>query len=167
MLVLIFGIQFLISAVRYKYFDRYTLMLVPAAVIVILSLLREDKIKTGLISTLLFFAVFSVFGTIDYMQWNRAKWKLGNALIEKGFEPSEIANGFDWGGWYTFEKNMQELKKRKPVELIGEWDWQGLNNYKALISFNDKYNPEFKAGEEKYFSALSFKKESVYAWRIN
>jgi hypothetical protein len=142
--ILVFGLQFAAAASRYKFFDRYTLLLAPLAIILCLEFYSGmdekhlfSKYKLTSIALCMLFAVYSIAGTADYLSWSGAKWRAGQELVKMGYHESEIANGFDWNGWFTFEENMKKIESYKPVKTIGEWDWQSLNKYRCVVSFSE------------------------------
>jgi hypothetical protein len=50
------------------------------------------------------FAVFSVAGTRDYLEWNRTRWKAAEDLLaQKDVKPKDIDGGFEFNGWYLFD----------------------------------------------------------------
>jgi len=171
-LFLLFNISFLqliVSLMRFKFFDRYLLVILPLCIIILLTD-HKDIYKTvnpGIIISLIFMIFYSVFGTKDYLEWNKAKYLAGNLLIKDGYKPEEIANGFDWDGYFTFQKNIDILKTIKPQKSIGEWEWQTMNKYKVVISFSPeeskKYNVKIIRNVE-YFDFLSFKKHKIYVY---
>jgi hypothetical protein len=97
----------------------------------------------------------------DYLSWNRAKWELAAAAEAAGYAPGEIANGFDFNAWHSYEENMAALKSLKPLKAIGEWDWQKVNGYRAIVSFAP--NPAYRtAATLKYDTPLSREGGTLY-----
>jgi hypothetical protein len=46
-------------------------------------------------------SIFSVFGTHDYLAWNRARWQALNYLTEDlKISPHKIDGGYEFNGWY-------------------------------------------------------------------
>ncbi|MDP2866368.1 MAG: hypothetical protein Q8O90_09005, partial [Elusimicrobiota bacterium] len=123
---------------------------------------RFSKPAAGL--ALLFCALLSWAGMKDYLAWNGAKWELaGKPRAE--FSPGEIIAGFDHGAWFTYEKNMAYLKSMKPLSMIAEWEWQKVNDYKALVSF--KPDPRFRVLDKaEYSTPLSSRKGVLYLMSI-
>jgi hypothetical protein len=159
--------QFLMSVLRYKFFDRYTLLLLPVGVLLSVEALKMRKLNIpAFLLALLAVCYYSVCGTADYFAWNRAKWEAGEMAVKQGFKHEEIANGFDWDGWFTFQKNMDKLKTLKPPKSIGEWDWQQLNPYKVMVSFREPDDASKLLARVPYKTPLSGKESYVYAWKI-
>ena len=160
--------QFFMSVLRYKFFDRYTLLLLPVGIILFLEAVKAKKLNIPVfVLTLLPICYYSICGTADYFAWNRAKWEAGAMLVKQGFKQEEIANGFDWDGWFTFQKNMDKLKTLKPPKSIGEWDWQQLNPYRVIVSFKAPEGPERFLARVPYKTPLGSKESYIYAWKIN
>ena len=119
-----------------SYFDRYALALVPFGIWVLsIAATRWNFSKPFCILGLLFLGAFSMAGTQDYLACNRAKWDLGKRVIAKGILPNQVTNGFDWDAFWTYQPNMDRLKKIKSLGRIGENDWQALNPYGALVTY--------------------------------
>ncbi len=140
-----------------KYFDRY--LLEWHLVFLLFFSVRFQKTRVPLLAwgTLLIWAVVSVAGTQDYFAWNRAKWELGRVAARTlHLQPREIANGFDWNAHWKYESNMAELKKRKPLQEIGEWEWETMEPIRGVISYSPHLLPmEQRRMEKTYFSLLS------------
>jgi len=57
---------------------------------------------------LAFMGVFAVFGTADYLNWNRARWRALNDLMATGkATPSDVDGGFEFNGWYLYDPNYK------------------------------------------------------------
>jgi len=162
-------VQMAVSIIRFKFFDRYLLVILPVSVILTAKYINYHKIYNKLIIalSLILVILFSFAGTKDYFSWNEAKWTLGNKLVaEFGYKANEFANGFDWDGYHTFQPNIEKLQKIKEAKAIGDWEWQSLNPYKALISYRNDYPAEKYIAETDYFNWLNLKHEKIYAWRL-
>jgi hypothetical protein len=96
----------------------------------------------------------------DYLAWNKAKWELASKP-RAGIAPGEIVNGFDYEAWHTYEINMAYLKSMKPLKMIGEWEWQSSNKYKAMVSYSQ--DPRLKVIDKaEYSTPLSSRKGVLY-----
>ena len=52
------------------------------------------------------YALFSVAATHDYLAWNRIRWNALQELIREAKIPFDrIQGGFEFYGWYRFDKN--------------------------------------------------------------
>lgn len=158
-------LQLGVSLAGAKFFDRYLLTLLPwfaLAAAYAAKGVRFSKPASAL--ALVFCAALGWAGMKDYLAWNGAKWELASrprAEIPAG----EIINGFDYEAWYNYEKNMAYLKSMKPLSMIGEWEWQKLTDYKALISYTP--DPRFKVLDKaEYSTPLSSRKGVLYLMSI-
>lgn len=154
-----------VSLTGAKFFDRYLLTLLPwfaLAAVFAARGVRFSKPAAGL--ALVFCALLSWAGMKDYLAWNGAKWELaGRPRAE--FTPAEIISGFDHEAWYSYEKNMAYLKSMKPLSMIGEWEWQQVTDYKAIISF--KPDPRFRVLDKaEYSTPLSSRKGVLYLMSV-
>lgn len=165
---LVYASQFLVSLMRYKFFDRYIMILLPFAVIAGVAFISKRKNYMPVFGVFLLMIMFYTYsGTIDYFKWNNAKWLLANEVVNRGFSHKEIANGFDWDGWFTFSENLERLKLYKKTEEIGEWEWQSLNPYKVIITFKPPQDSEELILKIPYSTPYARKDEYLYARKIN
>lgn len=154
--------QLAISLLGAKYFDRYLLTtLLPwfaVAAGFAAGGVRFSKPAAGLAMALC--ALLGWAGMKDYLAWNHAKWQLASRPHDQ-VAADEIANGFDYQAWLSYEKNMAYLKTMKPLSMIGEWEWQKMNTYKAIVSFNR--DPRFRVLDSvEYSTPLSSRKGVLY-----
>jgi len=153
--------QLAVSMLGAKFFDRYLLTLLPWFAVAAAFAARGVKLsRAGVLAGLLLCAAAGWAGMRDYLAWNAAKWEL--ALKPRpGLAPADISNGFDYEAWFSYEKNMAYLKSMKPLPMIGEWEWQQLNNYKAIVAFSP--NPDLKVADRiEYSTPLSSRKGVLY-----
>lgn len=134
----VFLLHFLLSASGMKYFDRYLLpffawFLASAA----LSVKNCHFGRKTAFALILASAALSWTGLSDYFAWNRAKWAIAEKARKHSIKKEEIAAGFDYNAWFSYEKNMEYLKSLKPLKMIGEWEWQA-DDYGAIVSFGPK-----------------------------
>ena len=150
-----------ISLVGAKFFDRYLLTFLPWFILAAACAAKNVRFsRPAAVLVLALMAAVSWAGVKDYMQWNRAKWELA-ARPRPDLAPGDIVNGFDYEAWFTYEKNMAYLKSMKPLKMIDEWEWQRINKYKTLASFNPQTG--FQAIDSiEYGTPLSRKKGVIY-----
>jgi len=160
----VFAASFLqlgVSLAGAKFFDRYLLTLLPwfaVSAVFAAKGVRFSKPAAGL--ALAFCALLSWAGMKDYLAWNGAKWELATKP-GTGLAPGEIINGFDYEAWFNYEKNMAYLKSMKPLRMIGEWEWQQITRYKAIVSFTP--DPRLKVLDKaEYSTPLSSRKGVLY-----
>ena len=158
-------LQLGVSLTGAKFFDRYLLTLLPwftLAAAYAAKGVRFSKPAAGL--ALAFCALLSWAGMKDYLAWNGAKWELASRPRTE-FAPGEVRNGFDYEAWFNYEKNMAYLKTMKPLIMIGEWEWQQVTGYKAIISYTP--DPRFEALDKaEYSTPLSSQKGVLYLMSI-
>lgn len=154
--------QLAVSLIGAKYFDRYLLpTLIPwfaAAAVFAARGIKFYRPAAGL--ALALYALLGWAGMKDYLAWNRAKWELAGRS-HAALPREAISNGFDFDAWHNYEKNMAYLKGLKPLKLIGEWEWQAINKYKAKITFAQ--DPALKLLDTaEYSTPLSSRKGVLY-----
>lgn len=151
-----------ISLAGAKFFDRYLLNLLPWFILAAVFAAKGMKFsRPAAASALVLMAAVSWAGVKDYMQWNRAKWELASKS-RPDLPSDEIANGFDYNGWLSYEKNMTYLRTIKPLKLIGEWEWQQVTPYKAMISFDQRDDGLTVIDKQEYDTPLSSGKGVIY-----
>lgn len=155
-------LQWLASLIGLRYFDRYLLMLLPATLL-LASRCAPQRGKAFWAGWALLFS-WSFLGTWDYLNWNQAKWDAGRAAGLQGYPPEKILNGLDWGGIFLYEDKMAKLKKEKPLDRIGEWEWIKSEPFLAATSFSP-YSQFPKLLEVSYRTPLSFKPGTIYVYR--
>ena len=153
-----------ISFVGAKFFDRYLLNLLPWFILAAIFAAKGVRFsRPAAASALVLMAAVSWAGVKDYLQWNRAKWELASKS-RPDLPANEIAAGFDYNGWLSYEKNMAYLRTLKPLKLIGEWEWQQVTPYKAVISY-DRRPGLIIIDQQEYDTPLSSRKGVIYLQR--
>ncbi|MFH1619883.1 MAG: phospholipid carrier-dependent glycosyltransferase [bacterium] len=159
--------QFAFSLLGMKFFDRYMLVLFPWLLAAAAFAGTRMKFSMPVSATFLVLAAaLSWAGTTDYFAWNEAKWKAAASAAKAGISPEETAGGFDYNASFNYEKNMKKLKSLKPLRMTGEWEWQTMGNYRAVLSFSPPPAPFFLIGEAKYATPLSGTGGTVYLLRL-
>ncbi len=157
-----FAAQLALSLLGAKYFDRYLLpTFLPWFAIAAAYAARGIKFyRPAAAGALAVCALLGWAGMKDYLAWNEAKWELA-ARPHAKLPPDEIANGFDYEAWLSYERNMAYLKAMKPLSMIGEWEWKSLNRYKAIVSFTP--DPRLTVVDrQEYSTPLSNRKGVLY-----
>ncbi len=157
-----FGAQLALSMLGAKYFDRYLLpTFLPWFAIAAAYAARGVKFsRPAAAGALALCALLGWAGMKDYLAWNEAKWELA-ARPHYRLPADEIANGFDYEAWLSYERNMAYLKAMKPLKLIGEWEWKSINRYKAIVSFTP--DPSLIiVDRQEYSTPLSSRKGVLY-----
>lgn len=149
---------FVLMLPKSTFFDRYVLVLLPAAVVAAglrAGALTRARTAAALASWGLL-ATISLVGTIDYHAWNEAKWALGRRALARDVAPGDVAAGVDWDAHWTYEANMQRLKATRPLDEIGRWDWQMMNRRQSIVAFAQQSEPWVRVvDEEPYRTPLS------------
>ncbi|HWF03240.1 MAG TPA: hypothetical protein VHA06_06105, partial [Candidatus Angelobacter sp.] len=87
-------------------FDRYTLLIMPIAIICLLRL-YQDWIAPTLPATsvivLAIFALLAIAGTHDWFAWSRARLAALNEIRASGVPRTEIQGGLEYDGWTQIE----------------------------------------------------------------
>jgi hypothetical protein len=157
-----FAAQLLISLLGAKYFDRYLLAtLLPwFAIAAVYAARGVNFSKAASAATLLCCAWLGWAGMKDYLAWNSAKWELAERPHAQ-LSADEIVNGFDYEAWFNYDRNMAYLKSMKPLSMIGEWEWQKMIPFKAVIAFSP--SPGMRIVDKaEYSTPLSPRKGVLY-----
>jgi hypothetical protein len=159
-------LQALASLLGAKYFDRYILFLLPGALaLAFRGPWGKLRLAAGW-AVLAATAAVSILGTADYLAWNKAKWRLGLAAVGAGLKPPMIIAGFDWGGYWGYEPAMEILKKTKPLDRIGEWEWQTVFPAVAIMSWKPPERVPWRpVAEEHYSTPLSSRRGTIYLYK--
>jgi Dolichyl-phosphate-mannose-protein mannosyltransferase len=60
---------------------------------------------------ILFMTIYSICGTHDYLNWNRARWRaLSDVTVSGKAKPEEIDGGFEFNGWYLYAPDFKASK---------------------------------------------------------
>ena len=113
--------------------DRYYMPALPFLLVGIAAISADSwrrQTTARLTLTLLLLAslsVFAVFGTRDYLTWNRIRWTALNDLLAGGtVTPADVDGGFEFNGWYLYDP-AYEAKPGK------SWYWVDRDSY--LLAF--------------------------------
>lgn len=106
-----------ILAAGFPLFDRYYLVLLPLFVLLILITQGDSPHKSGSVNLswglLIFYAVFSVAATHDYLSWNRTRWMATSDLMQKDkISPKQIDGGYEFNGWYLYDAKYDHNPKK-------------------------------------------------------
>jgi hypothetical protein len=93
--------HFLLMAILWLFYDRYTLVLLPLAI----GLLLAGKSPLRPLLALIFIIVFggvSVVGVHDHLQYNQALWQAVGTLRQQGVPDADIDGGYIVNGWLHY-----------------------------------------------------------------
>jgi hypothetical protein len=102
---------------------------------------------------------FCVGATHDYMEWNRIRWDMGRALLERGVDPLTIAGGFEFNAW----NNYDTFVARGNIARVYHW-WYDRPDYIISMAPLDGYQIR-QAGQ--YFSWIHRCPVSLYVLKKN
>jgi len=85
-------------------FDRYLLLFLPLLLLWSARLLDRYRWSRATFAVLaLGMALYSLVGTTNYLAWSRARWHLGEWLLESGVaRVDQIEGGYEWDGWNLY-----------------------------------------------------------------
>jgi 4-amino-4-deoxy-L-arabinose transferase-like glycosyltransferase len=114
--------QFLFLLITLYKFSRYYLALIPFAIVIILEVTGQAKIRKAVfIPLLIAYVLFSLAVTQDVMSWNQVKWQTAQCLLDKGISPRKISAGFAWDAWHSSQYALDN-----PYEIVtqrGDVPW--------------------------------------------
>lgn len=89
-----------------SFFDRYILLIIASAILLLLPHARLPK-RHMLLPFLpfLLLALFSLLATHDYLAWNRARHKAFLWLQEEGVTVRQMDAGFEYNGFYNYHED--------------------------------------------------------------
>jgi hypothetical protein len=123
-----------LMALAVKLWDEYLLVLLPVSLYLVL---REAPVSlrgaaVGALACAGLF-LYSLREQGDYMAWNEARWRMGRALVQTGVAPETIQGGFEWLGWYDFEKALPAaIEAGRGDDLFG---WTNVFPDRYFLSF--------------------------------
>jgi hypothetical protein len=123
------------------YFDRYLLPALPF-VLALLAMADNDSQRrtaaTGLSLALLAAMTFySVAGSHDYMQWNRARHHLLGGLEARGVAATEIDGGVEYNGWHLapLKRSWPTIEEATPGRSPEKKSWWWVEDDRWVLSF--------------------------------
>jgi hypothetical protein len=91
---------------------------------------------------ILLMAIYSICGTHDYLNWNRARWRALNDLMANGkAKPEDVDGGFEFNGWYLYNPDFKAPKGKN------FW-WVHRDHY--VVAFREL--PGYKLEREYHYS---------------
>jgi 4-amino-4-deoxy-L-arabinose transferase-like glycosyltransferase len=146
LLALVVPIYLAPLVVRSPFFDRYLLPALPPLLALLLGLpcisWTGHKVRRGLsAASLLLLGCFSVAGSRDYMERNRAVWSLVAGLRQAGVDDRDINGGFEFLCWTQFKEDSSVAR-----------NWMKKTDMRYLISLADSY-PGYRVVKSRSFLA--------------
>jgi 4-amino-4-deoxy-L-arabinose transferase-like glycosyltransferase len=103
--------QFVLAAVIWLLWDRYFLVFVPAVIVLLLA--GRPVVRPAVAITLIaLFAVFSLMGTRNDLEYNRAVWAAVDDLRKNGVPDSQIGGGYAIDGWLQYAHPENALRDK-------------------------------------------------------
>jgi 4-amino-4-deoxy-L-arabinose transferase-like glycosyltransferase len=117
-LVLMALLQLPLILARDKFFDRYLLLLLPAALALVSPAQRPSgrRLLTGGLALVLMWG-FSIAIVHDWLAWNSALWTLGNRTVRQGTDAWDIEGGFEWDAAHAPENPWQHFPDKPGFQL--------------------------------------------------
>ncbi|MBI3548848.1 MAG: glycosyltransferase family 39 protein [Elusimicrobia bacterium] len=151
-----------------RFFDRY--LLAPAAFALLAAgwivsrRPRSDGLLFGAIAAGL---LISLAGTVDYLNWNEARWGAAAAAMKSGVPRDEISAGAEWTGTFAAESNMVRLRATKSAAQIRDLEWLEPAKESAYVSFaGEPKARQFKeARTVVYYTPLSRHDGAVHLFK--
>ncbi|MCB9480194.1 MAG: glycosyltransferase family 39 protein [Deltaproteobacteria bacterium] len=86
------------------YMDRYFLVLLPPAILLVAALAPRGKPRWWIfIPILIAILAFDVVRVRQYRNGAEAQWEAADELVASGVPPLQIDGGYAWFGWHNFE----------------------------------------------------------------
>ena len=168
-LALPLGLEFAATLVGWSFSDRYVLPLVPAALAWAAGSPGRGR-ASGLVlgAGLALTAGFAWAGTADDLRVREVSWSLGERAVSEGFAPGRILADVDWCLARKYEPAVEELRRRKPVAEITDYDFAFLcTDHDAAVSFlTDPPVPHRLIGSASFFSPLALRTETLYLYAL-
>jgi len=134
-LLIVFMVLYSAPFIMTDFIDRYVLPVLACASAV-LPLLRQ-KNRTLPVLVWIWLAVWVAVAAIaahDYQAWQHARWKAGRDLLEQGIGPNRIDGGFEFNGYYLYDRVDPTPGK--------SWWWVVDDEY--LIAFSSEPFPDYQ-----------------------
>jgi hypothetical protein len=101
-IMLFCSIQGFLILVAPSLYDRYLLVLFPAALL--LAIAPTPRTQATFVPAMAILAVAGVLAVClmhDWLSWNSARWALGRKAVSEGTREWQIEGGFEWNGWHA------------------------------------------------------------------
>ena len=92
---------FLLMAVLWLFHDRYALVLLPSAIVLLLTNKMFPRLAVSMVCLALF-SIVSFVGVYDHLQYNAALWQAVNNLHQRGVADADLDGGYIINGWLHY-----------------------------------------------------------------
>lgn len=152
------------------FFDRYLiLLLLPLSVILnfkekepanaeahsktrLANVLRCMSVTLAATSAAVL-AFYSVAGTRDYFEWNRARWSLLDSAVKSlNLAPEDVDGGYEFNGWYVYEPGNKFVDVTKNDHRE--------NNNKNVLSVVEL--PGYRTVQRENFDSIFWGNRTLY-----
>jgi 4-amino-4-deoxy-L-arabinose transferase-like glycosyltransferase len=128
--ILVYTVGVLLAAVTFAspfLYDRYLLPILPMLMLYPLrrmSLQASDpvnvrkQLRFGWLSVAPI-ALFSLLAMCDFQAHARARWDAAEQLVAAGAERNQVNAGFEWMGWYLFDRGVERVRQTGDVKYLG------------------------------------------------
>ena len=156
------ALAFAPAFLSFSYYDRYVLVLLPAAIAAGLDAAAENPRAAWLGAALM--GILSWCGARDAASWNAALWRAAAKLESLGYCAEEIRGGLSWDGAHEAEKNIAILRRTTPLSQIKPYAWLELEHPRALLTFDPRPpRGTRRLFVERYPTPLSLGGGAIYA----
>lgn len=119
--------------------DRYILPCVPILILAISKTVPADIFRSRVLLTasgmmIASFAIYSVCGTHDYMEWNRLRWIATQELMANNVAASQIDGGYEFNGSFTYNAHYVALENKS-------WWWVDQADFQISSGPVEGYRP--------------------------
>jgi hypothetical protein len=98
--------QFALTAVLWLFYDRYNLVYLPLAIVLVLARQPSIRLRPAWAGVVLYGAV-SMIGTRDHLAYNAAVWSGVAELQAQGVPAAELNGGYVVNGWLQYVRPEQ------------------------------------------------------------
>ncbi len=137
-LLLVFSIGMLLLLSSIQWLDRHILPVFASLILLTaLDARRGESPRAAwrppaALAALAAAGALSVLGTQDYLAWNRARWKALDRILAQGIPPNRIDGGFEFNGWYGYDRNYRPDPKTDPERR--SWWWVDRDDVVVALS---------------------------------
>lgn len=108
-----------------RFFDRYLLTLLPAAITLCLVAARQARPQPlAGIAALVLSGFLGTAMVHDWFAWNAARWELGRRALARGIAVADLEGGTEWDAWHSprgVERNADLDHLVPPENLALAW----------------------------------------------
>lgn len=147
-------------------FDRYLLMLVPAALLLAAVDHVPQRPAWALAAGVLAgFAALSIGLQHDWLSMSIARWKLGQrAVTEHGIDVWDLEGGLNWDGWHTSSPRPQAFQRGESYRYGHLLRWFPQISARYALSYS-VYARSTELDSEPYGSWLPPRRERLFLVR--